>query len=301
MTPSWVVVVGDVINDVIVRPQAPLEAGTDTPSRIERSPGGSGANQAAWLGALGAPTRFAGRAGARDAAYHRATLERLGVETWIAEDHNLATGTIVVLVSPDGERSMFTDRGANRALRAADLPVHLLADAGLVHLSAYQLFEPATRAAAGPLWAAARDAGVATSVDPASVAGLREIGSRLFLEWTSGAQIVFPNLDEGRLLSERDEPEAIVARLLDFYPVVALKLGPAGALVGAGDGSRILVPPHPAEVVDSTGAGDAFCAGFLARRIGGGRLQDCAAAAAEAAARVVGQVGAPPPTWPTTP
>ena len=61
--PPVVVVVGDVINDIIVRPQGPIDVGTDTPSEIERSPGGSGANQAAWLAALRTPVRFAGQGG----------------------------------------------------------------------------------------------------------------------------------------------------------------------------------------------------------------------------------------------
>jgi len=74
---------------------------------------------------------------------------------------------------------------------------------------------------------------------------------------------VFPNLDEGRLLTGRDEPEAIVTVLLETYPLVALKLGAAGALVAAADGRRVPMAAQPAEVVDSTGAGDAFCAGFL--------------------------------------
>ena len=151
------------------------------------------------------------RVGAPDAAYHRAALEQFGVDTWLTCDDAVATGTIVVLVSPDGERSMFTDRGANRGLRAADLPARLLDDARLLHVSGYQLFEPGTRSAVRHLWATALEAGVPTSVDPASVAGLREVGRQSFLEWTSGAQIVFPNLDEGRLLTGRDQPEAIVA------------------------------------------------------------------------------------------
>ncbi len=289
-----VVVVGDVINDVIVRPLGAMEAGTDTPSEIEQSPGGSGANQAAWLAALGTPVRFAGRAGAPDAAYHRAALEQLGVETWLAEDHELATGTIVVLVSPDGERSMFTDRGANRRLQAGDLPVRLLADAKLLHVSAYQILEPATRTTVRDLWAAALDSGVPTSIDPASVAGLREFGPTEFLEWTSGTELVFPNLAEGRLLTGLEEPEAIVSALLSSYAVVALKLGAAGALVAGADGRQVRVPARPAAVVDSTGAGDAFCAGFLTHWVRGGELADCTAGAVAAAARALGQVGARP-------
>ena len=294
MTRPLVVVVGDVVNDIIVRPWGPVDVGTDTPSEIERSPGGSGANQAAWLAALHTKVRFAGRVGARDAAYHRAALEQLGVDTWLASDHEMATGTIVVLVSPDGERSMFTDRGANRGLRAADLPERLLDDAILLHVSGYQLFEPGTRSAVRHLWATALDAGIATSVDPASLAGLREVGRQSFLEWTSGARLVFPNLDEGRLLTGRDEPDAIVAALLESYPVVALKLGAAGALVAAADGRRIPVTAQPAEVVDSTGAGDAFCAGFLTPWVCGVDLEQCALDAVKAAARAAGHLGARP-------
>ncbi len=292
--PSVVVVVGDVINDIIVRPRGPVDVGTDTPSEIERSPGGSGANQAAWLATLGTAVRFAARVGAPDADYHRAALGQLGVDAWLAPDDEVATGTIVVLVSPDGERSMFTDRGANRGLKAADLPTRLLDGAGLLHVSGYQLFEPATRSVVRRLWASALEAGIPTSVDPASLAGLREVGRQSFLEWTSGAQLVFPNLDEGRLLTGHDEPNAIVAALLETYSVVALKLGAAGAIVAAADGRRVPVDAQPAEVVDSTGAGDAFCAGFLARWMSGGELGECALHAVQAAATATGQVGARP-------
>ena len=292
--PLVVVVVGDVINDIIVRPQELIDVGTDTTSKIERSPGGSGANQGAWLAALRTPVRFAGRVGAPDAAYHREALEQFGVDTWITCDDDVATGTIVVLVAPDGERSMFTDRGANLGLRAADLPARLLDDARLLHVSGYQLFEPGARSAVRHLWATALEAGIPTSVDPASLAGLRAVGCQSFLEWTSGAQLVFPNLDEGRLLTGRDEPEAIVTVLLETYPLVALKLGAAGALVAAADGRRVPMAAQPAEVVDSTGAGDAFCAGFLTPWVRGGDLQECALYAVRAAARATGEVGARP-------
>ena len=232
VTPPQVIVVGDVINDVVVRPKGPVEVGTDTPSQIERSPGGSGANQAAWMAALNVEVRFAGRAGAADSADHREALERAGVETRLTDDEDLPTGTIVVLVSPDGERSMFTDRGADRALGAADLPAELLEGCRLLHVSAYPLFEPGSRDAVLQLCASAIAAGITVSIDPASAAGLRAVGRRAFLEWTSGAQLVFPNLDEGRLLTGLDDPDAIADALSARYPVVALKLGPAGRARG---------------------------------------------------------------------
>ena len=294
MSGPLIVVVGDVINDIIVRRLAPVAPGTDTPSEIEASPGGSGANQAAWLAAMGTRVRFVGRAGAPDAAYHRAALGDLGVDARVFPTDGQATGTIVVLVAADGERSMFTDRGANGALGEDDLAPSVLDDARLLHVSGYQLFEPASRSALRRLWASALEAGVATSVDPASVAGLRVVGPEPFLQWTSEAQFAFPNLDEGRLLSGKDEPDEIVSALLSHYRVVALKLGAAGALVASRDGRRVRIEARPTRIVDSTGAGDAFCAGFLACWLRGGDLEACALEAVTSAARAVGQVGARP-------
>jgi len=291
--PDAVAVVGDVMNDVVVRPQAPIDVATDTASRIEFSCGGSAANQAAWLAALGTPVRFAARAGTADAGAHRAALEQLGVDVRLAVDPDLPTGTVVVLVDADGERSMFTDRGANLHLAPADLE-GLLDGASLLHVSAYQLFEPHTRRSLRPLLATATEAGLPVSVDPASFAGVRDAGRDAFLEWTAGAQLVFPNLDEGRLLTGADEAEAILDRLLGSYQVVALKLGPAGALAGNASGERVHVAAQPVAVVDSTGAGDAFCAGFLSRFVRGGSLQACTAQAVATAAGVMGQPGARP-------
>ena len=294
MTQPRVVVIGDVINDLIVRPQGPVAVDSDTASKIERSPGGSGANQAAWLGALHTPVRFVARVGASDLAYHRAALEKFGVEACLARDEDHATGTIVVLVGPDGERSMFTDRGANTSVREADLPVQLLENVALLHVSGYQFFESTTRSVIRDLWTRASEAGIATSVDPASVAGLEQVGAEPFLEWTSGARFIFPNLDEACFLTGRSEPDAIVAELLRHYSVVALKLGRAGALVASTEGETVQVDAQPAQFLDSTGAGDAFCAGFLASWMRGADLKSCALAAVKTAAKAVSQVGARP-------
>ncbi len=287
-------VVGDVMNDVVVRPQAPIDVATDTESKIDFSFGGSAANQAAWLAALGSATRFAGRAGVADGAGHRQALQQFGVDVRLAEDSGLATGTVVVLVSPDGERSMFTDRGANRHLGAADL-AGVLEGARHLHVSAYQLFEPASRPAVRALCTNALRLGIPVSVDPATFAGIRDAGAEAFLDWTCGTRLLFPNLDEGRLLTGEENPEGILACLLDHYPVVALKLGPAGALAGSADGWRVRLAAEPAAVVDSTGAGDAFCAGFLRQFVEGASLQECTAAAVAVASGALGQAGARPP------
>ena len=298
MTPPLVAIVGDVMNDVIVRPSGPTSARTDTPSRIARSPGGSGANQAAWLASFGVPVRFAGRVGAVDAEEHRLALAGTGVDARLVVVPDRPTGTVVALVGPDGERSMFTDRGANGVAVGGDLPADLLDGAALLHLSAYHLFEESTRRALGPPWAQARASGLPLSVDPASVSGLVGCGADEFFRATEGASLLLPNLDEGRFLSGHDSPEDIVATLVDRYPLVVLKLGPDGALAGDSAGTRVRLAAETGEVLDSTGAGDAFCAGFLAPWIEGRDLAVCLAAALATAARAVGQVGARPDRGP---
>ena len=115
-------VCGDVINDVLVKPHDGTAAGSDTRAEIRACPGGSAANQAAWMAHLGAEVTFAGRVGARDAEYHRQELARAGVRAHLAADAAAGTGSIVIMVARDGERTMFTDRGANLRLRRPDVP-----------------------------------------------------------------------------------------------------------------------------------------------------------------------------------
>lgn len=188
-----ILVVGDVMDDLVVRPLGPLTARSDTPAQTERHPGGSGANTAAWLGALGADVRFAGRVGAADLRRHTRALETCGVDARLAGDAKTPTGSIVVLAH---DRSMFTDRGANVALGRDDLPDALLEGVDHVHVSGYALLEPGPRDAILDFVARA---GVPWSVDPASSAF---VGDTPFLEWTAGAGVCFPNEDEAEVLGE---------------------------------------------------------------------------------------------------
>jgi sugar/nucleoside kinase (ribokinase family) len=272
---SVVLVVGDVIDDVIVRPLEPVTRGSDTRSRIEPSLGGSGANQAAWLAACGAQVRFAGRVGRADLGRHRDAFASVGVDARLTADDERPTGTIVVIVDPgDQERTMYTDRGANLGLRPSDLPDDLLDDVALLHLSGYSLFDARVRAAVLDLVSRARDRGIPFSVDPASTAFLTDVGVDAFLTWIAGVTLLFPNLDEGRLLTGARDPEAIVAALHGHAEVVALKLGGDGAIVARRGGPTLRLPAEDGEVVDTTGAGDAFCGAFLAGWVEHGELDE---------------------------
>ena len=318
-----ILVVGDVIDDIVVRPERPPVPDADTPSEITACPGGSAANQAAWLGSLGAAVRFAGRVGAGDVARHTAALRACGVDARLAADPSAPTGQIVVL-AVDGRRDMYTSRGANLNLTAADLPDDLLDDVSLLHITGYSLFHPPVRAAVATLMARAREHGIPLSADPSSATYLTSPSG--FLAHTQEATLLFPNLDEARLLAATppheplvtltepreptgtigaqvgalgsdgslEEAHAIADVLVRTYEVVALKLGPAGALLATAGGLRLHHRAPATRLTDPTGAGDAFCAAFLASWTAGDDLPTCLTTAQQTAATALTTPGARP-------
>ena len=286
--------------DVLVKPADGITPGSDTAATIRACPGGAAANQAAWMAHLGAQVTFAGRVGARDADYHRRELASFGVRAHLAEDDQAGTGTIVIMVAPDGERTMFTDRGANLRLRRSDLPADLLDDAAVLHLTGYSFCEPALLEVALWLLGQARSRGLAVTIDPASAAFLARLEPGAFLRWTEGAAVCFPNRDEAAVLAGEADPVTMAARLSRHYGLVLLKLGAQGALLAVPGEAPVPIPAYPARATDSTGAGDAFCGAFLSRWLADGpppRTADLAGAAefaARTAASVVTRFGARP-------
>jgi len=281
-----------VINDVLVKPAGEITPGSDTPSVIAARPGGAAAGQAAWMAHLGAQVTFAGRVGARDGDYHRRELTRFGVDARLAEDDQADTGTIVIMVAPDGERTMFTDRGANLRLRRSDLPAGLLDGAAVLHLTGYTFFEPALLDVALWLLEQARARGLAVTIDPASAAFLTRLEPGAFLRWTAGAAVCFPNRDEAAVLVGEADPVAMAGRLAEHYGLVLLKLGADGCLLAVPGDAPARIPAHPAQARDSTGAGDAFCGAFMSRWLAAGPHPQTAdlMAAAEFATKIAASV-----------
>jgi len=266
-----------------VVPEGPIRDDTDTPSSIRFRAGGSPANTAAWLGALGADVHFVGAVGRGDAERHAAHLS--GVVTHLTEVDE-PTGTIVVIVEGES-RSMLTSRGANALLDPATVTDDVLADAAVLHLTGHALLN---EAGFGQLVARASAAGVQVSVSPGSAGFIADYGVEAFRAAIAGASILFPSLDEGRLLTGHTEPADIVAALEKDFALVVLTLGAEGIFV-AGERVRAV----PTVIVDPTGAGDALCAGFLDEWVRSADAVAAARAGAAVAGRAVAAIGARPP------
>jgi sugar/nucleoside kinase (ribokinase family) len=292
-----VIILGDVMTDIVVQFQESLHPGSDTAAGTRVLAGGSGANQAAWLAWRGWPdVHFIGSVG--DDVFGRAhlrALQKAGVTPHLATDRRHDTGMIIVLVDTAGERTMITDRGANRALTRRDLPADMFRPGAWFHLSGYLLFDADTREIALAGLDMARTAGMRISVDPSSTEPLADTGPSRFLEWTRGADLCFPNLAEGRLLTGEDDERAVAGALAEWYGGVALKLGSRGALWAAAGHPILYQPGEATSVTDTTGAGDAFCAGFLSSWLGGAGAQDALAAAVRLGTTAVSLVGGRPP------
>ncbi len=287
-------VVGDVMVDIIVRPEGPLASGADRRASIRPCPGGSGANQAAWLAACGVKARFAGRVGCADHALQGRLLEAAGVEPLLGADETLPTGALVALIALDGERSFLTDRGANARLCRADLPITLLDGVDLLHVSGYALFSPGPRAAVRELMDAAGRRGIPVTVDPASHSCLEEVGPENFLKWTRQAHICFPNEAEAAMLAGTEDPEEQLRALSRRYESVVIKRGAAGAVAAMQGAQRWSAAALPADAIDTSGAGDAFVAGFLAAFVHGLEVAACLWRGLETASQAVGRIGARP-------
>lgn len=288
---SRIVVLGDVMVDVVARLSGPLAPGSDAPAAIRFHGGGSAANTAAWLAAAGAEPVLAARVGDDDRGrLARDELTAAGVDARLAADPGLPTGTCLVLVGPDGERTMVPDAGANDALAESDLAGELLAEGGHLHVSGYSLLRDGSRPAARAAIRRALKAGMNVSVDPSSSALL----SAEFLEHASGANLLLPNASEAHALTGDSDPERAARELAGRFDEVVVTLGPAGALWTDGDEVlRAAAVPVDA-VVDSTGAGDAFAAGFLTARARGASTAEALAAGCRLAARAVTTLGARP-------
>lgn len=225
-----VVVVGDAVLDVVARHTAPIVPGDDVRAKVITAPGGAAANTAAWLVACGAQPTLVARVGDDPAGeVVRAELTAAGVRCAFTVDPDAATGSVVVLVDGQGQRTMLSDRGASARLRAADLDPARLDGAAHLHLSGYVLLDESSRDAGVAALAAARRAGLTTSVDPQVAAMITDPAG--FVELLRGVDLLLPNAAELAAL-------AGPTRLRDVVGAIAVTSGASGATWIGSDGER---------------------------------------------------------------
>lgn len=262
-----IVVLGDLVVDVILAPERPIESGTDVPGRVSLVQGGSAATTARWIGRLGARSSLICAVG-RDPA-GRALVDAIRSDNVTARVIRMAgarTGRIGVLVTRDGERSFVTDRGAALRLTSTDLRPAWFAGADALHVPAYSLLGEPLGSAGRRAVELARNAGAMISVDLSSIGPLLAQGrpaARALIRSTA-PDLLFATSSEAEAFLGRLHPDG----LLDYAPMAVVKRGSKGATVLARGRSgprplRFEVATRTVQATDTTGAGDAFTAGFL--------------------------------------
>ena len=251
---------GDLTLDIVVTPAAEIATGSDTPGAIQFRIGGSAANTARAFAGLGGQAEFVGAVGDDEIGDRlRRALREAGVVDRLTVVDGVQSAQLIVLLSADGQRSFITSRGAADHLRADDVSAGWFEGADVLHVPAYSLLNQPLCEAAVAAASYAHAAGALVSVDLASSAPLRAVGPEA--AWRMVADV------RPDVLFATEEEAAVLGRpLVGLAQVVVIKLGSRGCRILIED-VQFDVPGLPATIADSTGAGDAFAAGFLFARI----------------------------------
>jgi sugar/nucleoside kinase (ribokinase family) len=293
VTSQKVLCIGDVMLDVVVALQAPINYGEDTPSKITTHGGGAAGNVASWIAHAGTAASIVARIG-NDSAGAAITSEfkDLGVDYSSLRKTSDATGVVVVVVDKEGERTMFPETGANSGLVVTDMPD--LAGFDAAYVSGYALLNPRSRAGVLEMIAVIKSAGLPIFYDTVTVGAMKEVDRALIQSWLPLMDYVLPNEEEALYVADAADIDSALTKLLELCPAVIIKRGAGGAVAQERGGTRIDLDAINTVVADTTGAGDSFAAGFIATKISGGDLTASLKAGVTLAAKCVANIGARP-------
>ena len=291
-----VLCIGDVMLDVVTKiavVPSQINYGSDTPAQISTHGGGAAGNVASWLTRTDARATIVGHVG-NDAAGSALVSEfdALGVRHHNLVVDNGHSGVVVVLVDPTGERTMFPDNGANSGLHIGDLPD--LDEYNAVYVSGYSPLDPLSRVGIKEMIVKIKAAGLHIFFDPASVGGMKEVDTEEVKSWLSSMDALLLNEEEAIYLTGESDLEKSLDILLQSCETVVIKLGSKGAIGKCRGDESISIPAVPTTVVDTTGAGDSFAAGFIAQFATKKDLHRALVAGAQVASHCVAIVGARP-------
>lgn len=284
---------GDVALDVIAQLKEQINYGNDTASKISTHPGGQAANVATWITRTNNQAHIVARVGNDPVGFALISdLDKYGVQHKGLMNSGRPSGVVVILVDSNGERSMFPDNGANADLEVSDLPS--LDDIDGVFLSGYALLDFRSRDAALGMIRKFREKKIPIFFDPTTTGAMKAVPKSEILEWVGMCDGILLNNEEARYLGESDDIEEAEANLQKLTPLVVIKLGSRGA-TGVYTDQFAKVPAVTTNVVDTTGAGDSFAAGFIPKWLETSDLEQALSAGTALAAKCVATVGARPP------
>ena len=285
--------IGDLALDVISQLKEPINYGNDTASRISSHPGGQAANVSTWITRTHSKAQLVARVGNDPVGFALISdLDKYGVEHMNLMHSGRPTGVVVILVDANGERTMFPDNGANADLEVSDLPS--LDDVDGVYLSGYALLDFRSRDAVLSMIAKIKAAGKPIYFDPTTTGAMKIVSREEVLSWVKLMDGILLNSEEALYLGDAKDVQTAEKNLTAYTPLVVIKLGSRGAMAVHKD-VVAKVSAVTTNVVDTTGAGDSFAAGFIPKWLETNDLEASLSAGTALAAKCVATVGARPP------
>ena len=280
--------------DVSVFIDSEIHKDSDTQAFITTQGGGAAANVARWLAHMGCDTFLCSRvADDTNGLILQKELDAFNVRHSDYRVPHEKTGTVVVLVTQDGERTMFPDSGSNSGLSSADLPP--LDGFTAAYLSGYALINSQSRTNVLEMIQILKAKGIPLVFDPGTVGALRRIPNSMLQEWIRMMDILLLNEEEALYISQISDLHGALIALATKAPVVVIKRGAAGVTAISEQVRTVELPALDVEVIDTTGAGDSFAAGFIASWFDEGIVEKAVENAIAQASRCCAMVGARPP------
>lgn len=291
MSAKACLVIGDINIDFAIHSKTyPPEGGEAHAEQADFRLGGSGCLSAIALQRLGCPTMLAGNVGndvfadfamqhIRAAGLDSALIQRLAGQQ---------TGFFMILVTPGGQRTMFGNRGANAVPMPEEMLIPTLPACRHLHLSGYSLLGEDQYEMVRAFVPQARQAGLSISLDP-GVCTSSQARQKL-LDLLPLVDFFLPSMDELRILTGKEQPDAQIAAILALgCKSLALKMGALGSrfVDGSLDIHQPAIHDDTRPVLDTTGAGDCFNAGFLHGMLSGAAVEEALLAGNQAAFRMI--------------